>query len=159
LRGRVAAVYIDQVGYRMKGEKRDPERSMDRTDGNGTHPGAVPFEVLGDVAVERTSRGGDLAQMLFLTDLLAESNHTTFKLKTPAQSKKLRKLVFRHDSFGDNMYPFLWNHFEKIVNIAPFAPFRFDEIFEDPPEIVLHLFTERYLTQAIHDDFFHQEGK
>lgn len=122
-----------------------------------TYPSAGPLEISGGIKVERTSRGGDLAQMLFLTDLLAEGNHTRFSLASNASENRLRKLVFRHDSFGDNLYPFLRKHFDKIVNVAPFAPFRFEEIFSDPPEVVLHVFTERYLTQAIHDDFFYQE--
>ncbi|MFZ2446603.1 MAG: hypothetical protein WAW37_09605 [Syntrophobacteraceae bacterium] len=120
-------------------------------------PDAAPMAIAGSVAVERTARGGDLAQMLFLTDVLPENNHTVFELDA-APSARIRKLLFRHDSFGDNLYPYLTKHFEKLVNVAPFAPFRFDEIFRDPPDIVLHLFTERYLTQAIHDDFFYREG-
>ncbi len=122
------------------------------------YPDAAPLEISGNIAVERTSRGGDLAQMLFLTDVLPEGNHTAFEFKS-YPSPRFKKLLFRHDSFGDNLYPFLNRHFEKITNVAPFAPFRFDEILRDPPEMVLHLFTERYLTQAIHDDFFYQEGK
>lgn len=123
------------------------------------YPGAGPLGISGEVTVERTTRGGDLAQMLFLTDLLAESNHTRFELASAPDQARLKKLLFRHDSFGDNLYPFLRKHFNEIVNIAPFAPFRFEEIFRDPPEVVLHLFTERYLTQAVHDDFFYEEGK
>ncbi len=123
-----------------------------------SYPGTGPLEVSGRIAVERTPRGGDLAQMLFLTDLLAEANHTRFELASNPGHTRFRKLVFRHDSFGDNLYPFLREHFNQIVNVAPFAPFRFEEIFMDPPEVVVHLFTERYLTQAIHDDFFYREA-
>ena len=72
----------------------------------------------------------------------------------PAQ---LEKLVFRHDSFGDALYPYLTKHFKKIINAAPFAPFRFEAIRVERPEVVLHLFTERYLMQAIYDDFYYKE--
>lgn len=122
------------------------------------YPDAAPLEISGGVAVQLSPRGGDLAQMLFLTDVLAEGNNTSFELQSSA-APRFRKLLFRHDSFGDNLYPFLRKHFEKIANVAPFAPFRFDEILRDPPDMVLHLFTERYITQAVHDDFFYQEGK
>jgi hypothetical protein len=42
--------------------------------------------------------------------------------------------------------------------VAPFAPFKFETIFRERPEIVLHLFAERYLPQAIHDDFYYKES-
>ncbi len=121
-------------------------------------PGSAPVEISGDISVKPRPRGGDLAQMLFLTDLLSEGNNTSFELR-PSSVPRLGKLLFRHDSFGDGLYPFLTQSFERIKGVAPFAPFRFDEIFSDPPDVVLHLFTERYITQAIHDDFNYQEDK
>ncbi len=120
-------------------------------------PDKAPVEISGNISVKPRPRGGDLAQMLFLTDLLSEGNDTSFEVE-PSRTPRIRKLLFRHDSFGDGLYPFLTRSFETIKGVAPFAPFRFDEIISDPPDVVLHLFTERYITQAIHDDFNYREG-
>ncbi len=117
---------------------------------------AVPVE---DVLVQKRPNGGDLAQILFIQDLWPEKDNTILRTDQNFRTVRFRKIVFRHDSFGDNLYPFLRRHFEKIVNIAPFAPFRFEDIFRENPEIVLHIFAERYLTQAVHDDFYYHAGR
>lgn len=102
-------------------------------------------------------QGGDLAQMLYMQDLLPETNDTEVHLAHNPEEPPLGTIIFRHDSFGDNLYPFLRRHFRKIVNIAPFAPFRFEAIEAEQPKAVLHLFVERYITQALHDNFFYRE--
>jgi alginate O-acetyltransferase complex protein AlgJ len=118
----------------------------------------VPIE--GDrVTIERSPIGGDLAQMLFLQDAWAEENNTTFSLDNGHSRPQMGTLIFRHDSFGDALYPFLHCSFKKLVNIAPFAPYRLEAIFEHRPLAVLHIFAERYITQAIHDDFYYEEEK
>jgi hypothetical protein len=122
------------------------------------YPEAEPVKLAGPVAVERSNPGGDLAHMLLLQNFLGEGNNTRFAIDTGPRSFIFRKIIFRHDSFGDDFYPFLSRHFEKIIGRPPFAPFQFEEIFGEKPEIVLHLFAERYLTQAIQDDFFYREG-
>jgi len=118
----------------------------------------VPIEE-GRVIIERSSTGGDLAQMLFLQDAWAEENNTTFNLDNGHSKPLMGTLIFRHDSFGDALYPFLHYSFERLVNIAPFAPYQFEAIFEQHPQAVLHIFAERYITQAIHDDFYYEEER
>jgi alginate O-acetyltransferase complex protein AlgJ len=124
-----------------------------------SYPDASPIKIAGAIDVERSTQGGDLAQMLLLQDLLAERNITRFGIDPSPTFYTFRKLIFRHDSFGDNLYPYLSRNFKKIINVAPFAPFRFEDIFHEKPEVVIHIFAERYLTQAIHDDFYYQEGR
>jgi hypothetical protein len=118
----------------------------------------VPIEE-GRVIIERSPSGGDLAQMLFLQDAWAEENNTTFSLDMGHSKPQMGTLIFRHDSFGDALYPFLHCSFSKLVNIAPFAPYRLETIFHEQPQVVLHVFAERYITQAIHDDFYYEEEK
>jgi len=122
------------------------------------YPEAEPVTIAGEVAIERSYPGGDLAHMLLLPDLMAEEYRTRLNLETGRRLFNLEKIVFRHDSFGDNLYPFLSRHFSTIRGLPPFSPFRFEEIIPERPQIVLHVFAERYLTQAIHDDFFYREG-
>ena len=110
----------------------------------------------GRVAVERHLPGGDLLQMLFMQDLVPEDNHTRFNLAKLPDAPPLNTLVFRHDSFGDNLYPFLRTMFREIINIAPFDPFDFDAIKRQRPDVVLHVFAERYLPQAVHGDFYYK---
>jgi alginate O-acetyltransferase complex protein AlgJ len=119
---------------------------------------AVPVEV-GRVTTECSPTGGDLAQMLFLQDAMVEENDTRLNLDKTHPQPLMGTLVFRHDSFGDSLYPFLHRHFKELANIAPFAPYRFQAIFEKHPQAVLHVFAERYITQAIHDDFWYEERK
>jgi alginate O-acetyltransferase complex protein AlgJ len=117
----------------------------------------VPIE--GDkVMIERSPSGGDLAQMLFLQDAWAEENNTKFNLDNGHSKPQMGTLIFRHDSFGDALYPFLRCSFNKLINIAPFAQYRLEAIFEQRPLAVLHIFAERYITQAIHDDFYYEEA-
>jgi alginate O-acetyltransferase complex protein AlgJ len=122
------------------------------------YPEVEPAEIAGEVGIEHSELGGDLAYMLLLPDLKGERNNTRINLDTQKRLFNLQKIVFRHDSYGDNLYAFLSRHFEKILGLPPFTPFRFEEIFRETPDVVLHVFAERYLTQAIHDDFFYQEG-
>jgi len=121
------------------------------------YPNTGLIELAGNVAVKRRVNGGDLARILFIQDVWPEKNETVFEVDSKRIPAPLEKLVFRHDSFGDALYPYLTQHFSKIINAAPFAPFRFEAISRERPEIVLHLFAERYLTQAVHDDFYHKE--
>jgi hypothetical protein len=122
------------------------------------YPNTGVIELAGEIAVKRWANGGDLAQILFIQDVWPEKNDTVFQVDLKRTPSQLEKLVFRHDSFGDALYPYLTKHFKKIIQVAPFAPFRFEAIFRERPEIVLHLFAERYLTQAIHDDFYYKES-
>jgi hypothetical protein len=108
--------------------------------------------------VKRRANGGDLAQILFIQDVWPEKNETVFQVDSTPKPVPLEKLVFRHDSFGDALYPYLRKHFKRIINAPPFAPFRFEAISRERPEIVLHLFAERYLTQAVHDDFYYKDA-
>ena len=121
------------------------------------YPNTRLIELAGEVAVKRRANGGDLAQILFIQDVWPEKNETVFQVDSKRMPAPLEKLVFRHDSFGDSLYPYLTKHFRKIVNAATFAPFRFEAISRERPEIVLHLFAERYLMQAVHDDFYYRE--
>lgn len=114
-------------------------------------------DIAGSVKVESSPPGGDLAQMLFMQDVVSEENNTKFELVGMPEKPPLQKLIFRHDSFGDNLYPYLNRLFRKVINIAPFAPYRFDVLERERPEIVLHVFAERYIPQALHDDFFYRE--
>jgi hypothetical protein len=118
----------------------------------------VPIEE-GRVIIERSPTGGDLAQMLFLQDAWAEENNATFRLDKGHSKPQMGTLIFRHDSFGDALYPFLHCSFNKLVNIAPFAPYRLEAIFQQHPQAVVHIFAERYITQAIQDDFYYEEEK
>lgn len=112
--------------------------------------------IMGDhVKTQTLPTGGDLAQMLFLQDALAEENETRFSLDDTPGRQPTGTLIFRHDSFGDGLYPYLRRHFKKLINIAPFARYRFQAIFEKRPQAVLHVFAERYITQAIHGEFFY----
>ena len=113
----------------------------------------------GEVKTESSPTGGDLAQMLFLQHALAEENETRFNLDDAPDQCPRKTLIFRHDSFGDGLYPYLRRHFKELANIAPFAPYRWQAIFEKRPQAVLHVFAERYITQAIHDDFYYEEEK
>ena len=113
----------------------------------------------GKVSVKRTPAGRDLAQMLSMQDLLPEENETELNLSTEPDVRIPGTLVFRHDSFGDNLYPYLRRHFVKITNIAPFSSYKLDAIRDERPVAVLHVFAERYITQAIHDDFFHRDSQ
>lgn len=124
---------------------------------SGYYPNTGVIELDGHLAVERRANGGDLARILFIQDVWPEKNDTVFRVELKRTSSQLNKLVFRHDSFGDGLYPYLKKHFKNITSAAPFAPFRFDEIMRERPQIVLHLFAERYLIQAVHDDFFYKE--
>ncbi len=110
----------------------------------------------GLVTVETSLPGGDLTQMLLMQDLLPEDHHTKFDLTGPPAAPPLNTLVFRHDSFGDNLYPFLTPLFKNIVNIAPFVPFDFEAVKRQRPEVVLHVFVERYLPQAVAGDFHYR---
>lgn len=122
-------------------------------------PGLRPIPIEGgQVTVYRSPTGHDLAQMLSMQDLLPEENETVFRLSNSDAAPLPGTLIFRHDSFGDNLYPYLKKHFRKIVNIAPFARYNFDAICEEHPVAVIRVFAERYITQAIHDDFFYREG-
>jgi alginate O-acetyltransferase complex protein AlgJ len=134
------------------------------------YPNTGVIELDGHFAVERKENGGDLAQILFIQDVWPEKNDTVLQVdlkRTPSQKNPLfpplekgeilDKLVFKHDSFGDALYPYLRKHFQSITSAAPFAPFNFEQILRERPQIVLHLFAERYLTQAIYDDFYHKE--
>ena len=117
----------------------------------------APASIVGDrVTVERSLPGGDLPQMLFMQDLVPEDNHTKFDLAPVPEAPPLGTLIFRHDSFGDNLYPFLTPMFREIINIAPFAPFDFEAVKSRRPQVVLHIFVERYLPQAVHGDFHHK---
>jgi hypothetical protein len=120
-------------------------------------PGIRPARIgPGGVRFEGPRQGGDLAQMLYMQDLLTEENEIAVDLLEEEESQpRWGTLVFRHDSFGDALYPYLRRHFSKIVNIAPFAPFDFERIAGERPAAVVHVFVERYITQAIHDSFFH----
>lgn len=119
-------------------------------------PALRTARITGDkVKIEASPTGGDLAQMLFLQDAMAEENETRFSLDDTPGSQPTGTLIFRHDSFGDGLYPYLRRHFKELVNIAPFARYRFQAIFEKRPEAVLHVFAERYITQAIHGEFYY----
>lgn len=125
----------------------------------GKIPSLRPISVPTDaVRVETNPAGGDLAQMLFMQDLLPEENETRISTEIIRRDRRAGTLLFRHDSFGDGLYPFLHVHFQSIVNIAPFAPYRLDDIERRNPEVLLHVFAERYITQALHDDFFYREA-
>ncbi len=113
----------------------------------------------GEVRVEPSPTGGDLAQMLCLQDTLQEENETRLSLDSASVQSLMDTLILRHDSFGDALHPYFRRHFRKLVNIAPFAPYRFDALFAQNPQAVVHVFAERYLTQAIHDDFYYEEEK
>lgn len=113
----------------------------------------------GNVRVKRSPAGRDLAQMLSMQDLLPEENETEFSFSADPDVRIPGALLFRHDSFGDNLYPYLGRHFDRIVNIAPFSNFDYDAIRKEHPVAVLHVFAERYITQAIHDDFYHRDGR
>jgi hypothetical protein len=120
---------------------------------------AVPV-ITGDrVMLESKLPGGDLTQMLFMQDLLPENHHTKFDLERMPETPPLKTLVFRHDSFGDNLYPYLTPMFKEVVNIAPFAPFDFEAIRKRRPDLVLHVFVERYLPQAVFGDFQHKSER
>ncbi|MGA2400625.1 MAG: hypothetical protein ABSG91_02825 [Syntrophobacteraceae bacterium] len=121
------------------------------------YPNTGVIELGGHLAVERRGKGGDIARILFIQDVWPEKNDTVLELDLERIQSQLDKLVFRHDSFGDALYPYLSKHFRKITSVAPFAPFRFEEVLRERPQIVLHLFAERYLTQAVHDDFHYKE--
>jgi hypothetical protein len=122
------------------------------------YPNTGVIELAGEIAVKRWANGGDLTRILFIQDVWPEKNDTVFQVDLKRTPSQLKKLLFRHDSFGDALYPYLTKHFKKIIGVAPFAPFRFEAIFRERPEIVRHLFAERYLTQAIHDDFYYKES-
>ena len=123
-------------------------------------PALAPAPIAADaVKTERAPTGGDLAHMLFLQDAMAEENDTRFNLDNAPNPLQMGSLIFRHDSFGDGLYPYLHRSFKELANIAPFAPYRFEAIFEKHPEAVLHVFAERYITQAIHDDFYYEDEK
>jgi hypothetical protein len=123
-----------------------------------SYPDQEPVRIAGAIDIEYRKLGGDLAHMLLLQDLLGEENITRFGLDPSRRFPILHKVLFRHDSFGDDLYPFLSRHFKTIRGLPPFSPFSFEEVFREAPDIVLHVFAERYLTQAIHDDFFYREG-
>jgi alginate O-acetyltransferase complex protein AlgJ len=123
-------------------------------------PALTAAPIAGDeVKTESSPSGGDLAQMLFLQDALAEENDTRFSLDDTPGQRPIGTLILRHDSFGDGLYPYLRRHFKELINIAPFAPYHLQAIFEKRPRAVVHVFAERYITQAIHDDFYYQEEK
>lgn len=123
-------------------------------------PGLSPLPVQEDrVTLADSRKGGDLSQMLLMQDLLPEPLDTRLEIGPNPHSTSGKKLLLRHDSFGDALYPFLNAHFETLTNIAPFAPFPFERIESERPMAVVHVLAERYLTQAIHDDFFYQEGR
>ena len=123
-------------------------------------PALKPVPIAGnEVRIEPSPTGGDLAQMLFLQDSLPEENETRLSLESVPTQPVLDTLVLRHDSFGDALYPFFHRHFKNLVNIAPFAPYRFEAIFAKRPQAVVHVFAERYITQAIHGDFYYEEEK
>jgi alginate O-acetyltransferase complex protein AlgJ len=107
--------------------------------------------------LERSLPGGDLSQMLFMQDLTPEDNRTRFIPAGLPDSPVLDTIVFRHDSFGDNLYPFLTPLARRIVNITPFAPFDFEALERNHPQVVLHVFVERYLPQAVHGEFYHKQ--
>jgi alginate O-acetyltransferase complex protein AlgJ len=123
-------------------------------------PELQPFTIReGRISVERSEFGGDLAEMLALKDVFPEDFETRFALDEPHNRRMMDTLIFRHDSFGDGLYPYLTRHFKKLVNIAPFAPYKFDALVQQRPHAVIHVFAERYITQAIHDDFYHEDEK
>jgi hypothetical protein len=121
------------------------------------YPDTGVITLAGEVDVKQRTNGGDLAQMLFIQDVWPEKEDTLVRLDSKQITPQFEKLLFRHDSFGDALYPYLTKHFKKIISAAPFAPFGFEAISREQPEIVLHLFAERYLTRAIHDDFHYRE--
>jgi hypothetical protein len=111
----------------------------------------------GRLKLDVPRQGGDLAQLLYMQDLIMEENEVSFDLAENTEGPRWGTLILRHDSFGDALYPYLRQHFSKIVNIAPFAPFDYDRIVRERPAAVVHLFVERYIVQAIHDSFFYPE--
>lgn len=123
-------------------------------------PALTPIPIADDgVRIERSPTGGDLAQMLFLQDSIEEDCDSRFSLERAPAQPVLDTLLFRHDSFGDALYPYLRRHFKNLINIAPFAPYRFQTILEQRPQAVVHVFAERYIPQAIHGDFYYEEEK
>lgn len=120
-------------------------------------PGLSAGNIAGAVDVSSSPPGGDLAQMLFMQDVVSEENNTRFDLAGIPDHPQMHRVIFRHDSFGDNLYPYLNRLCEKVINIAPFAPYRFEALEREHPEVVLHVFAERYIPQALHGDFFYRE--
>jgi alginate O-acetyltransferase complex protein AlgJ len=109
------------------------------------------------VEVRKTFPSGDLAQMLFMHDVLPEEYDTKLNLPDLPRTPPLGTVIFRHDSFGDNLYPFMNATFKRVVNIASFAPYHMDAIEREHPQIVLHVFAERYIPQAIHGEYFYRD--
>ena len=125
---------------------------------SGEFPSIGPAHIAEEkVEVRKTFPGGDLAQMLFMHDVMPEENDTGFSLAGTPQTPPLGTLILRHDSFGDNLYPYVNAVFKRVVNIAPFAPYRMDAIERERPQIVVHVFAERYIPRALHDDYFYKE--
>ncbi|MCU0586633.1 MAG: hypothetical protein MUF52_00610 [Syntrophobacteraceae bacterium] len=123
---------------------------------SGSLPGLAPAGLMpGSPRAAGPMHGGDLAKMLYMQDLLPEENEMAMDLAPEEHGPRWGALILRHDSFGDALYPYLRRHFSKIVNLAPFAPFDMDRIVRERPSAVVHIFVERYITQAIHDSFFH----
>jgi hypothetical protein len=107
---------------------------------------------VGSVGISSQRFEGDLAKLLVLQDLFHENN-TSVLVQHEETKPQLDTLVFRHDSFGDKLYPFLKRHFKNIKGHSPFGPFDFDEIQSCHPQVVIHLMVERYVRMSVSDDY------
>lgn len=119
-------------------------------------PDLRPVEVKPeDVRVESSLPGGDLAQMLYMQDIIPEDHRTHFTLPKPAAGPS-GTVLFRADSFGDLIYQYLRLHFKTVDSMAPFAPYDFERIDREKPRVVLQLLAERYIPQALQDEYYYK---
>ena len=92
-----------------------------------------------------TIHGMDLARMLAIPEYFTDEE-ILFVKKTSAQTDKLGKLVFIHDSFGDNMIPFLSTKFDRVINFG--HQYDLNKVIDEKPDVVVHLIAERLLEQS-----------
>lgn len=98
----------------------------------------------------REIRGRDLAMMLAIPDHFSD-NEVEMRLKPSILSDKIGKLVFIHDSYGDNFLPYLSRNFDPIVHLNHY--YTLDNILTEKPLVVIHMIAERALDKLLFEKF------
>lgn len=124
------------------------------------YPGAKPVELSRPgVAPVPSPVGLDIPQMLCMTDMIPETCDVRLDFVRRDVPFVLDKLCFKHDSFGDKLYPFLNRHFRKVVGMAPFTKLDYEKIDRERPNVLLNVLAERYLYMALNDDYHLKDAR
>lgn len=124
-----------------------------------------------DIAMTKEEQSGDLARLINLEGSLKnivpvlDNSNADFKDRDPVRykehtqsrvtihkNKKLpRALIFR-DSFGEQLIPYLSQHFSEVVYLWSFGYLNEAEIKEIKPDVIMEIHTQRWFNKIDPDD-------